>query len=727
MKTIKVKLDKLKKENIDYSKLDQAIISTNKLIHINYLFMRSFLIHSFKKNYQNIVINEQFIRLGFRVIINGDESIRTKGRPINNEIKGTLEKMVKFWKIFSTRVNIKPIKCSNISFILNNSSTEIYTNIINNLLLNFNKYVAKCVKSHYCLNYDRPAKIFKPIIRNITKQLINKENKKNKKNKKSVLDFVNNFSEKFLPINFYTTKSEKEIKTNTYNYLKSAYLMNEFIENAINKIYQFFPIKTSTYTKHITINTSSLIEIFVDKDKAKALKMVGDNNFKKIVWTKYFKLYDNNGHLLYKRKGYSFNNEIQTNGFTVSLSNINNDDINEQSKKKHLMAEGRRKSHNIKNKSNNDEYNTYKINKEENKINYDIKIKDEAIKKKLLYRAKYKKSSEAEKQKILYDIQCKKDFPDIECLIKNSNQFSEELKQKYNTGKLMICDPGKNNLLYCINPNGVQTFGKKVKYTDNFGISFDDNNKYMNYTNKTRLKFIKHHEYTKYINNWKSKPIEGVDLTLKQLENNLSEYNQKSCNLDSFLFYCREKVRSLNFFRKYYSDIFINKLAWFTYLNKWRHTNDLIRVIRDQFGDNVSFIIGDWSGKGRVKFMSTPNNYLKKKLKECFNVYEINEYNTSKIHNLHHVKCEKLKHKCINEDGSNVTKKVHSILTFKKVVDSINFPKGITYTNSNKNTKQIFSGNIGRDLNAVLNMKNILSNLLKNKTRPAIFCRVSPI
>ena len=202
--------------------------------------------------------------------------------------------------------------------------------------------------------------------------------------------------------------------------------------------------------------------------------------------------------------------------------------------------------------------------------------------------------------------QCKQDFPDIECLIKNSEQFTEQIKEKYNTGKLLICDPGKNNLLFFINSNGSENKGKKVKYTDNFGISIRGDNKYMNYTNNTRLKFIRHDEYTKYINEWKSKSINGINLTLQSFETKLSEFNSKSCNLYNFLYYCKLKISSLNFYRKYYSDTFIHKLSWFIYLNKWRHYNDLIRIIKNEFGKDVSFIIGNWSGKGRLKFMSTP-------------------------------------------------------------------------------------------------------------------------
>ena len=493
--------------------------------------------------------------------------------------------------------------------------------------------------------------------------------------------------------------------------------MNKYIECANNKMYQFFPIKTSVYNKHITINTCALIDLFVDKNKAKYLNTEKTDSFKKSLWKKYFHIYDDNDKFIYTRKGYSFNYEIQTNGFTVSLSNINNDDIDKQIKKKKLKAEASIKSRLLKKQLDDNEYIKHKTIKESNKLD-DIVTKKEIRNKKISsMRSNFKRLTETEKQQVKYNKECKKDFPDIECLIKNSNQFTEQIKEKYNTGKLLICDPGKNNLLFCVNPNGFENKGKKVKYTDNFGISIRGNDKYMNYTNNTRLKFIRHHEYIKYINEWKSKSIDGIKSTLKSFEEKLAEHNSKSCNLYSFLLYCKLKIISLNFYRKYYNDKLIHKLSWFTYLNKWRHFNDLIRVIKNEFGNDVSFIVGNWSGKGKLKFMSTPNNILKKKLKEHFDVYEIDEYRTSKIHNHHYVKCNNLKHTYIDSNGSLISKKIHSVLTFKKAVDSIN------NTDSSKNTKSIFCGNIGRDRNAVLNMKNIVNNLLKTRIRPIIFSR----
>ena len=175
MISIKLKLDKLKKENINYSKLDNAIETVNKLIHLNYLFMRSFLIDSFNKNEKNIIINKKFIGLGFKIIINSSSSDKIKGRKIGSENNNTFDKMMQFWKVFSKIIKIDNLKCSNISYILSQAADEIYTNIINNLLLNFDKYIVKCIKSHYCMDNEKPNNIFKPLIRELIKHIIDKK------------------------------------------------------------------------------------------------------------------------------------------------------------------------------------------------------------------------------------------------------------------------------------------------------------------------------------------------------------------------------------------------------------------------------------------------------------------------------------------------------------------------------------------------------------------------
>ena len=442
MKSIKIRYDKIKKENIDYSILDEAVKNVNRLIHTNYLFMRSFLIYSFENNYDDMDIDVKFIRLGFRIVTGACFIEKAKGRPVGKDRTDILTKMKKYWPIFSKKTNIKPIICHNISYIYNNSASEIYTNIINNLLGNFQKHIHKCIKCHYSINHCKPNKVFSLIIKETSKAIIDKSlssiKKKSESHRKMIINAVKLFYDKFLPNDYYKKSLASSIKTSTYQYLKSSYKMIKYIEDSVNKLYQFFPIKTSIYDKHITINTNALIDLFVNKDKLKALQKVGDNGFKKIVWNTYFRLWDKNNKLLYKFNNYVFNNEIQINGYSVSLNFIHKDGLDGQKEKNKLRANGRKESYKKKQEMTNEEYNIYKKGKINTKIDKDVQYSTQCNEKLKKLKRTFKKLSDDDKFKKIYELNLKKDYPKIEYLIKGSSAFSKELKEKYKQNKFVF-------------------------------------------------------------------------------------------------------------------------------------------------------------------------------------------------------------------------------------------------------------------------------------------------
>ena len=780
MKTVKVVFNRIKKENIDYSKLFDAITTANKLIHINYLFIRGFLIHSFENKTNKFEVDEKFIRLGFKIIMNcPDNEQKQKGRPIEKNDEHVYLSMCEYWKIFSEKIGINNISYPNISYILNNSAKEIYTNIINNLSLHYEKHVYKCIEVYFIDYITKSNQTYKKYIRLYHKKICDKLNgvvnsKKNKDkyipinffgNCKSVSKFIDKFKEDYLPEKSFEIKLEKGIQLNTYDYLKSSYIMNKFIESTNSKMYQFFPIKNSFYDKHITINTSALIDLFICKHKSKALQSVGNDDFKKIVWNKYFNIYKNNKELI-KYNKHIFNYEIQTNGYTVSINYIDKDKLEGQKKKKELMAEGRRKSNILKKNIEKNEFKNHQNKKISDKIDTKKINKDNFIEKKKTETKVINKLSKEDKFKIEYNKNLKSDFPKLEVLMKNP-EMRKILKDKYDSGKLLLCDPGKNQLLYCINPNcQSDTVNSNISKISNYGISFskDKKDKFMNYTNNTRLKFIKHHKYKKYTNKWKSKKINDTTETLQSCEEKVSNYNSKSCVHKSFLEYCKEKIKCMVFYKENYKDSFLQKLNWYMYLNKYKHINELIKIIKSEFGKDITIIIGDWSSTGKVKYMSTPNNFIKNKLKEHFTVYHIDEFRTSKYHNLHEIKCKnfyrKLNEKEIKivEDKLKLTKlkikseiksihgkindklkaiygyhcpfeirtikKVHDVLTFKKVDYVRNFPKIISDKLPVKHKTRIaLSGSLNRDRNAVLNMNKIFIELSISGNRPEILTR----
>ena len=151
----------------------------------------------------------------------------------------------------------------------------------------------------------------------------------------------------------------------------------------------------------------------------------------------------------------------------------------------------------------------------------------------------------------------------------------------------------------------------------------------------------------------------------------------------------------------------IKKLRWYSYVEKRRHEDKLLNELEGIYGKDAIFIFGDWSGKGKIHYMSTPNIGLKNLLATRFTVYLINEYNTSKLFHLNGTEGGHLKVKVEygKENGQMITghKELHSVLTFKMGND--------------------ISVCINRDYNAVLNMMKILEGLILNKVRPELYCR----
>jgi hypothetical protein len=97
--------------------------------------------------------------------------------------------------------------------------------------------------------------------------------------------------------------------------------------------------------------------------------------------------------------------------------------------------------------------------------------------------------------------------------------------------------------------------------------------------------------------------------------------------------------------------------------------------------------------------MSTPNMRLKKLIGKTMKTYNLDEYNTSKLHWKSEEKCNNL----YLPDKKQVLRKLHSVLTYKMENNQI--------------------GCINRDNNAVKNMVKIVNYFLINKTRPEKYCR----
>ena len=130
------------------------------------------------------------------------------------------------------------------------------------------------------------------------------------------------------------------------------------------------------------------------------------------------------------------------------------------------------------------------------------------------------------------------------------------------------------------------------------------------YTNRMHINKTKRLKYQRLIKNYKDKK------EITTVENKLSEINSKNKN-----------KLNIVLLEKYKEDIF-RKYKWYSYINRKKAETDLTKNIKDKFGKDVILIHGDWSDKlkttpSRIKYISTPNLGLKRKLNEYLIIYNI--------------------------------------------------------------------------------------------------------
>ena len=742
---IKVKLKNILRNDIDYTNLYNSINRANNIRNIGYLFIRSFILYTIENTKYDLDINIEFIRRAFSVLTTKEGT--KKGRPFNNTTKtkiDIIQLLRQYFNIFSLEANIQIIDASNLSYILEQSYSQLLISIKNNIKYHFDKHVWKFIKVSFNdklitikdKNDSNELTKFYSELDNINSDLLNNTSKSNEK------EWINKYKKLIIPNN-YSNSMSSITSNNIFSYLKCMLYMNKFIQTKECKSYQIFPIRSSCYNNYIKINTSALIDIFITNKKLTYFSNAGDNNIQEQLWNNFFKL-KNNKSYIYKRKDYSFNYELDTDGYGVSLNFIhNNDKINKETKKSNFKK-ARIKTAKQKLLKTKEEYTKYiddKLKLKE-KEEYNMQI----VKKQKItnLKEKYKKMTDIEKEEVQQQLNDKSNFPYIDKLLKN-NDFKVKFQKDFNDGKILVCDPGKNSILYLMACNKKVHIKTKEMKHNNFGVSVWNNHKIMNYTNKTRIKLTKRLKYGELIEKWKSETNNKQELTilkrtinriknkkcnkqsdknvlnllkmelkykektLKEIETELGTLNSKSCNHKEFINFVIKKLEHFKKSKNEYNTEYLQKLKWYSYLNRRRHEDELLNQIENEFGKDITIIMGDYSGKGNLKVISTPNIGIKQKLKERFKVYHIDEYLTSKIHYKHHIRCENMKIKTEKESKIRLTK-LHSVLSYK--LDKLEME-------CNKSEM----GCINRDKNSVLNMETIINELLKSGKRPKIFSR----
>ena len=663
-KCIKVPFNKVFLNNGNQKKLFDVIVRTNKITIKTYQLLRLWILDKYHKNEVLPLINENTIKMAQKSILKKSRGPKPKGK--------NLEILNEF-----SNYNFDLEDGLNLSQILGYSATSILTSIENNIKSHYFDYIRRFLNAYFKHKYKEEIKDkeFKKQLFKDLKKIKNDIIENTKTCKEKYQDWLEENRYNIIPKICHKNGYYYDIYENPQKYLKHMIWMNIELEKIEGKMFQFFPLRTDIIVKHCPIDTKSIIEIFVEKDKNKYLKNI--EKYKDELWNKYF-------NINIKVKNYSFDYTVITDCCSLSLRYIHNNFIEEEKIKKSKMRNARQ------------QYKGLSI-EDKNKLKKELKEKKKLLKEKI-------KKEKEEREKELYKGLTKKEIKELKLEKKKSNYiefpYIDEINKNELNGKHIFIDPGKRDLLSII----------------------DDNGNRMTYSNKRRVKETKRLKYQRLIKNLKDK------LEITPIENKLSIFNSKTCDLDKFKIYIKEKNIVNNKLFKLYENKKFRQYKWYSFINKKRTEDNMINLIKNKFGNDLIVIHGDWSIKKQMRnFISTPNLGIKRKLKEHFKVFNIDEFRTSclyhktgeKGNNLYYEdkkKREILKNKINlkNEDEKNYInnflnkkenpiRKLHSVLTFKM-----------------ENNRK---GCINRDYNGCLNIRKLFNCYINNENRPLQYSR----
>ena len=667
---------KILKDQNNKNKNFDVCFRTNKLIIHAYQFLRLWILIKYSFNIAIPEITTETIKMVFKSLMIDSRGPKPKGNNMS-----LLTEFNKFYEEhYKNNGLLNKIDGNNLSQILEYSSVDMLTNIENNVKLNFFKYVYRFVNSSFkkIIN-DEIEKTTKNLKKQVRKELnkqiylIKQDLLNNTLNSnKEYHEWINKHRNNIFPVD-YKKSYEFDVENNPQKYIKSMIYMCSEIEKLGTKSFQFFPLRTDVIIKNIQLDTKSLIEIFVEKNKNDYLKDIEKNKNK--IWSSIFHL----DKRVFRKKNHSFNYMLNTDCYSVSIHMINNDKIKEETKKKENMkkkkAEMKEKTKGMTEKEKEEYKEKEKIKKDKKEEEYKLKKKEEIEKKK----EEFKKLPKEEKEKILKKLKEEKIKANIDC--KYIDELDDKELKELDNNDWAVIDVGIRVPLYIKNKKGLR----------------------YRYSNRKHAKITKRFKYQKKMNKYKEKQ------KIKEKEKELSNYNSKTVDLKKFKEYILNKNKINNeLFEKYNEEIF-RRYKWYGYLNKRKGEEKLIKELKEVFGKNVILILGDASLKGNCKRgnISTPSTRYKKLLMRYFKVYNIDEFRTSKLHHITEEECENL---CLMDKNKIKEKrkerKIHAVLTYKM-----------------ENRKR---GCINRDENAVNNMIKIVKSQIEKKERPLNYRREEP-
>lgn len=662
MVAIKNSLINLLIKNIDHKfiyKIQDAIIRTSKIVFHTYNFLNLYFIYLYENGRHFPTIDKQFI---LTIMLTFTIRKDNRGAELKPETILLYDKFINFYNEHYRHLLLEDdlIYDDKLKQILYYQATDIVTNINVNISEHYTQHINKFVNISFGV---------KDLIKNISFDTkLTDEEKKNKiretwgefrkvksdllnPNDPTIIKFISDpkyhswiLGKKILITpgkeSYLEDSIHYDVKANPQDYLRCMFTLNKEI-NILNlrikennyfehtkipthKLFHVLPLRSSIVPKNITIDSTALVNLIIERNKLYYLKNIKAKSYE--LWSKIFNLKNS----IFQKRGYQFNYMIHTDGISCSLLFV-------------------------------------KLNKNNKPCRPPTKT---ALKK-----------------------------------LDNDCKYIEDVP---------ITNPIKNKLLVAIDPNHGNLISCLAETNDNNAtrtiIAMDRNNKKITYKNRTYITFrytrsqrnveTKKNKYQNIREDLKKSKIDNK--TVIEIETELSEHNSKTCSFDKFNDYLYKKIETNRILYQFYKDPIFRKLNFNTYINTQKSESKMLQKFEKKFGPpkNVLIVFGDYE---MINTMKGCEPQISKRLRRLlkiygYEIYKINEYNTSKLCNKCQHEMERIKVK--GKDGKDYLS--WALLRCKNV-----------------KCKTIYN----RDHNSSRNMIKITKNIMLGKGRPVEYQR----
>ena len=650
-KTIKTSLKSIVKYPESIDTVNKAVININKIIIHTYQFFKLYYLHKYTNNENIPVINNKFINAIMKTVCIKNPS----GSKPKQETIILQQQLSTFYDNHYKDLmsDDDDLYYTQLNTVLDYESITVVTGLKNHISEHFetfmNRYINVLTNKDLNISNIKNEKRFNEKFRKI---LVKYYIDELRELKNDIIKGMNNCASKYnniknkirdtiLPKLSNTNTINKVLADNPLLFLNSLIKMSIEIEKKGLKTFSCFPLRKNIIPKYIKLDTTTIVRLlFPDAiNKSTYMKKGKTKLLQDDIWSFLFKT----KNTVFKHKGYTFNHSITTDGVGCSLLFIRNDLYDPL---KVVKLKGMTKPFNFRNERYIDE------------------LTDEETEK---FKEYHMVGIDPGKDDLIYatngDTKIINGKHETTTFRYTQNQRKKETKsRKYKK----LIDTDKKITI----PFSTEEFGR-----DDWLENFDNDER-------------KFEKLRKFIN---SKNQEDYDKTVKELETELSKVNGKSCIYSNVKEYIKHKNRINAKLLSYYSENPYRKLKWYSFINRQRTDANMIEAFKEVFGSpkNTLVCIGDYDNHHmKYKDPAKGKSYRKLFRNAGYNIFLVNEYNTSKKSFLNGSDTEKFRRHCNPRPWKTNMSKSHGLLRFPSVP-------------MNKSSRHIL---VNRDFNGSMNI-----------------------